>query len=263
MDTYKRAIILVLLSLVIAGCKKEQLEEIDNTTNNATKAAAFNVRLGLGYLQHGDMQRAKRKLVTAMKQNPNSPDVNDAMAYFLESTKQFSQAENYYKKAMKLAPGNGAQLNNYGAFLCRQGKYKQAESYFISATNDQSYINSAGAYENAGICALMIPDIKHAKNYFIKAIAQDPKRPKSLFELAKIEIKQKNGKAAVNYIKQYEMFFPQTGQLVAMAREAYVLSGRQDIAVEYVDKMKKNYPDEYKKWLASTKHHDKQHSRVS
>ena len=262
-DIYMRTLVILTLSLVLFGCKTQEPEAVENKENNMAKAASFNVRLGLGYLQAGDMQRAKRKLVMAMKQNPESPDVNDAMAYYLETTQQFQEAEKYYEKAMRLAPGKGAQLNNYGAFLCRRGKYRQAEKFFINATKDPAYINTAAAFENAGLCALAMPDIKMAKSYLIKALAQDPKRPKSLIELAQIEIKQKNGKKAVNYIKQYEMFFPQTGQTVALARQAYALAGQQEIAVEYVTKMRKEYPAEYKKWLASTKNHDKNNTRIS
>jgi type IV pilus assembly protein PilF len=51
-------------------------------------------------------------------------------------------------------------------------------------------MNTAGAYENAGLCAAAIPDYSKAKTYFIKALKQDPQRKQARFELARIEIKQ-------------------------------------------------------------------------
>ena len=113
--------------------------------------------MGLGYLKQGDRPRAKKKLLTALEQEPTSPDVNSAIAYYFEQTKELKQAEKYYLKALSLAGNSGAQLNNYGTFLCRQGDYKKAENYFLKAVKDVQYVNTAGAYENAGLCALSDP----------------------------------------------------------------------------------------------------------
>lgn len=154
-------------------------------------AAIYNTQLGLAYLKQEDRIRAKRKLLTALDLAPNSADVNAAMAYFLEKTGNLKEARNFYKKALSLAPKNGAQLNNYGSYLCRQGKYKEAENYFLNAVQDVNYVNTAGAYENAGLCAAALPDYKKAKKYFKKAIEHDPNRKQSVYELAKIELKQK------------------------------------------------------------------------
>ena len=57
-----------------------------------SKAASYNIQLGLGYLKQGDRPRAKKKLLTALKQEPNSADANAAMAYYFEQTSELEQA---------------------------------------------------------------------------------------------------------------------------------------------------------------------------
>lgn len=167
------------------------------------QAANANVQLGLAYLQSGDMQRAKQKLLLAEQQAPASTESQGAMGYFLESTGNFSQAEAYYRKALTLNPTSGAAQNNYGTFLCRRGRYAESDQHFLLALQDPSYINTAQVYENAGLCAMQVPDINKAGAYFTQAITQDPKRAMSWLELGRISYQQKNYPQAQQYLEQY------------------------------------------------------------
>jgi type IV pilus assembly protein PilF len=197
---------------VLAGCAKDtsmsntvaDVDEVAAQKKNA-KAAKINTQLGMGYLKQGNTSRAKQKLLMAQEQAPRSPDVAGALGYYFETTGEMNQAQRYYLRALNLAPGKGAQLNNYGAFLCRQAKYSEAEKYFIRATKDINYVNSAGAVENAGICALAIPNLALAKQYFEQAIAQDPQRFNSYYELGKMMLEAKQYKDSLKWIERYEL----------------------------------------------------------
>lgn len=200
---------LCLLNLI--SCASDTAKQA--TTENLT-AATYNVQLGLGYLQEKDMPRAKQKLLLALKQAPKWPVAYDAMAYYLDSTGEIKQAESYYRQALRLDPNSGASLNNYGTFLCKQKKYDEAVSYFLKAANQINYLNTAEAYENAGLCALKAPNSKLAYQYFDKAIQQDPNRTVSLFELAKLSYSNAHYDEALKYIKKYhELASPNASSL--------------------------------------------------
>ncbi|WP_272946910.1 type IV pilus biogenesis/stability protein PilW [Legionella londiniensis] len=201
--------------------------------HNLNEAASFNTRLGLAYLKQGDRPRAKRKLLIALEQAPDSPNVNAAMAYFLEKTGVLDKAQVYYQKAMSLAPNNGAQLNNYGAFLCRQGQYKQAENYFLRAVKDVQYENTAAAYENAGLCALAIPDTAKAAFYFNKALEQDPSRKQSLYELVKLEANRNHLNEALNLLRQYPALSLRDSRLLSLAADIAHRAGDKDLEANY------------------------------
>lgn len=138
------------------------------------KASVYNMQLGLAYLKQGNRQRAKQKLLTALSQNPYSAYANEALGYYFEQTQETQLAEQYYRQALELAPNSGAILNNYGDFLCHQKKYAEANEYFLKAANDTHYINTALAYENAGLCALSAHKPAEARKYFKIALEQDP-----------------------------------------------------------------------------------------
>lgn len=167
------------------------------------KASQINVQLGMGYLRTKQNQRAKEKLLLALKQDPKSPVANDAMAYFQEVTGNYAQAENYYKNAIDLASSKGAPLNNYGTFLCRQGKYQESEKYFMQAVEDHNYIDTADAYENAGLCAMEGKDFAKAEKYLQKALEQQPNRPTAHIELSRINYRNKNYSKAQTYLNAF------------------------------------------------------------
>ncbi|MBS0358404.1 MAG: type IV pilus biogenesis/stability protein PilW [Proteobacteria bacterium] len=170
---------LLILGLAI-GCSAHLPEK------NPT-AALTNVQLGLAYLEQGNVQRSKNKLLLALEQNSRSSVAWGAMGYYLETTGHLEMAETYYKKAIQLSPKSGPALNNYGAFLCRKGDYQAAEQYFMMALKDVTYTKFAEVYENAALCALEAKEYSKAKQYFSKALIEDPNRITALMELRKIE----------------------------------------------------------------------------
>lgn len=205
---------------------------------NLGKAASYNVQLGLGYLKQGDRPRAKKKLLTALEQEPKSPDVNSALAYFFEQTSEPEKAEKYYLKALSFAANGGAQLNNYGAYLCRKGDYIKAEHYFLKAVNDMKYVNTAAAFENAGLCALSAAKKDKAKLYLTKALNQDPSRKVAFYELVKLEAKEGRDKEAYTLIQRHPDLVLSDRMLLSLGKEIAEKAGQHDVAVAYENNIK-------------------------
>ena len=236
--------LLILTAILLQSCQHNDFkeEEVSNPKTNLSKAATYNVQLGLGYLKQGDRPRAKRKLLTAIKQAPNSPDVNSAMAYYFEQSNEMEKAKKYYLKAIDLSSSSGAQLNNYGTFLCRIGDYTHAEPYFLKAVKDEQYIHTSGAYENAGLCALEVPDVAKAKQYFTLALNHDPSRRESLLELVKLAQKKGNAAEALLLFKEHPDLVLNDKMLLAMAKEMASKEGKMDLALAYENKLKEMEP---------------------
>lgn len=197
----------MLITLAIAGCSSSNTptdtQQPIVSKANKLAAAKTNVQLGFYYIQQGNYQRAQAKLLTALKEAPNYPPANSAMGYLLETTGEPDSAKEYYLRAIKLDPNDGGMHNNYGTFLCRHKHYTEALQEFKVATFDKNYINTAGTYENAGLCAQQIPNIKLAQHFFLKAIQRNPALPTSLLALTKINYNSKQYAKANDYLNQY------------------------------------------------------------
>lgn len=175
-------------SLCITACGNTNNQPVDPPPNYK-KTAEINIKLGMAYLARGDMQRSKQKFLLAIDQAPELPEVWYSMAYFLEKTHEIKEADKFYLKAVSIAPTRGDVQNNYGTFLCRTGNYRAAISHFMLAVNNTDYLDTASAAENAGLCALKIPNRHLAKTYFQRALAQDSTRIVSKEELAKLNLR--------------------------------------------------------------------------
>lgn len=187
----KPIMITSVLSLLLTACSTTKTAAEDNVNAKRIATAKINTQLGMAYLERHEVQRAKQKFLLAMNQAPNIPETLYSMAYYLEVTGENNEARTYYLKAISVAPNRGDAHNNYGTFLCRSGEYNAAIEQFITATQDPTYLDTASAYENAGLCASKIPDRKRALAYFKHAVEQDPSRLASINELAKLESSHK------------------------------------------------------------------------
>lgn len=203
----ERIIAILALAGTLSSCATPPSNHADaanKADSQRQQAASYNTQLGLGYLQQGEMERAKTKLNKAMAQGPEIPSVHAAMAYYHEKTGELDLADAEYRKAISLNPRAGEALNNYGAFLCGRGQYQKAIDYFLQAVKDPNYTTTAQAYENAGLCALKMPNQTLAQGYFEKALQQDPSRSAALLEMTQFYFNKENYTLAKTYMDRYK-----------------------------------------------------------
>ncbi len=150
--------------------------------------AESRIALGLGYLENGNMIRAHDNLQQALSHAPQYYRTQLSMAHYYETVGEIDKAESMYKRSLRQHTKNGNVLNNYGTFLCKKGEYEQADKMFTRAIEQPYYYLIPASYENAAFCALKSQHPERAKYYFERAIDHDPHRPKSILQLAKLEI---------------------------------------------------------------------------
>jgi type IV pilus assembly protein PilF len=214
----KKLYCILSLCLCLIGCVTTSTNGSSNDPSADKKMVAVdaNLQLGMQYLQDGNVEIAKQKLLLALQLAPDYPPCWYIMAYYLEVTGNTQKANDYYLHAIHLDPKSGDSQNNYGTFLCHSGKAKESIPYFLAATQDSAYIETSAAYENAGLCALKIPDMNLAKNYFNKAVTTDPNRDRSLVELATINYQQGHYALAKQQVKSVQLLHKSSPELMAL-----------------------------------------------
>lgn len=230
-------ITVLFLMCLLAGCASnvknkdmDSREDAKETKDRVVKTAKINAQLGIAYLERHDLKRAKQKLLLSLQQAPDMPEPWYSMAYFLEATGNKTEAKKYYMKAVEVAPERGDAHNNYGTFLCRMGEYKESIQQFQLAVADPNYLDPAGAYENAGLCARQIPSNQLAVTYFNRAIQQDPSRTMSLLSLAELYIKMNDYKKATEALNIYDVASAPTKQSLHLRDEINKQQSQPQIA---------------------------------
>ncbi len=247
-----------LSTLLISGCSQsaspaaaqkntnEQLkEEPEQFTKkfNPEKAAKLNVELGLAYLDSNQPSRGKLKLQRALELAPYLPDVQAAFGRYYESIGEFEEAEKSYLKAIRMNKTWAVSHNLYGAFLCRQGKYEQANRSFEKALEDKTYPESASVLENAGLCELAAGNKLKARTYFEKAVRQDIHRANSLLELAYMNYEQNNSVVAWQLYNRYLLAANQTPRSLYVGVQLARILKYKDKEASYMLLLKSEFHD--------------------
>ncbi len=188
MKTVQFGTLLLMVQISLAGCVTVNKDGGLVVEADPIAMAESRIALGLGYLKGGSTIRAHDNLQQALTHAPQYYRAQLSMAHYYETVGEEKKAEGMYKRSLRQHPKNGNVLNNYGTFLCKRGQYKKADRIFNKAIEQPYYYLIPASYENAAFCALKSKNKDRAKHYFTRAIEHDPHRPKSILQLAKLEI---------------------------------------------------------------------------
>ncbi|OAN14291.1 type IV pilus biogenesis/stability protein PilW [Photobacterium jeanii] len=210
---------------------------------DSTEAAEARIALGLGYLESGQWQRARQNLEKALALTPRYYRAQNAMAFYYQKVDEGEKAEAMYKQALKDSPKNGDVRNNYGVFLCGEGRYDEAIAAFEHAIKQPYYYLTSASYENAGLCRLKQGENEDAKFYFERALAHDPQRPRSLLQLAQLHIEAKNYKDARVLLFRFNKRYGYKADSLSLLIQLETQSGRLTQAEKYADLLQEQFPD--------------------
>ncbi len=210
---YKIVLIPFLLIAALSGCVS------DSGTRDAdvVKASQLYTELGLAYLKQGDTERAEVRLKKAVALNDRNANAHHYLAEVYNRLGDAEFAEKHYKLSLKLNSQDAMVLNNYGAFLCAEARFDDAEQYFLQAAVVYRYKTPELAYENTALCALRSAKPDKAMEYFRRALSIKPDMPKSLFNMAQVSYNVGDSLKARAFLQRLHAIAPKTKSSLALA----------------------------------------------
>lgn len=106
-----------------------------------------------GLYQRGELAEAQVLAQRALKVEPNSADAHTLLGAIDDARGDPASAGKHFQQAAALAPQNGVYANNFGTWLCTNGRAAESLDWFDRAVADPSYATQAAALANAGNCA--------------------------------------------------------------------------------------------------------------
>ena len=216
----------------------------DDAATKGRMAATDRVALAEQRLRAGQLDEAQIEVKAALKADPKSADAYTLMAMIDEQRGLSSQAGSHYAKAAELAPDRGAQLNNYGAWLCGNGRAAESLAYFDRALVDPAYATPAAAMANAGSCALTAGQTARADRDLRNALALDPASPVALAGMAENEYRAGRYFQARAFSERRLAAAPATQQVLQLASQIEQKLGDTAAAARYVQRMRAEFPEQ-------------------
>lgn len=185
--------VVVVLSVLLSACAGQVAQTADGTTADS---AAYT-RLGMQYIQSGNLAGAKAAFQKAITVAPNDALALNGLALAFQIEGETELANSYFKKAVTYAPESATIHNNYGAFLFAQADYKNACRILAVATQDPFYPRRDTAFENLGRCYLKLGQNDAAKHAFTRVLSLSPNRLSTSVLLADLALKENDLEEAI------------------------------------------------------------------
>ncbi len=201
--------------------------------NNNSEIALTNLQLGIGYMREGQYEKALEKLNRAKQAEPDYAPVYNALGVLYQSMGVFDVAEENFKTAIRLNPGDSSALNNYGLLLCQSQRYEEADDAFMMAANNPLYTTPEFAYNNAGACALEHGQDDLAKSYLVEALNRNSKLGSALLQMSELEYDQGNHNAARKYLERYLELYKHTAKSLWLGIRIEEALGDEDAVSSY------------------------------
>jgi len=198
--------IVLALALSLTACAGKRLEGERQEENlsvekqEAQKRAGIRMQLAIGYYQQGQPKVALEEIRQALLISSSLVDAYSLRALIFMDMGEKQLAEDNFLHALKLSPGNNDIGNNYGWFLCLNGRESQGLVYLEKAIKDPTYAAPGKALNNAGLCSLRMKDAIGAERYFMQGLREEPANPAINANLAKILYERGEYKQARFYI---------------------------------------------------------------
>lgn len=193
-------------------------------------------------LRAGQLDQAESEARLAVKSDPGSAGAYTVLGLIEDRRGNAATAGTHYAKAAELAPGQGAMLNNYGAWLCGNGRAAESLAWFDKALADPAYRESAGAMANAGACALRAGQTARVEQDLRAALQAEPENPVALAAMAEYRYGTGNYFDARAFSQRRLAAAPATPATLQLASQIEDKLGDKVASARYVQRLRSEFP---------------------
>ncbi len=203
-----RSCVLSLLTLAaLAGCASGSPGVRTGTSSTSDqsenqKRAHIRLQLAVGYYQQHELKVALDEVRKALSAQPDLADAYSMAGLIYMALGETGHADENFRHALQLSPDNPDFSNNYGWFLCQNGRARDSIAYFEKAIDNHSYESPAKALNNAGTCSLKLKQSDQALRYFLRAFQLAPANLATSAALARIYYDRQDYERAHFYINR-------------------------------------------------------------
>lgn len=154
--------------------------------SSARKRAEARLELAVNYYSRRQYQVALEELNNAAQADPTFPAIYNARGLVYMDLNDKVQAEDNFQRGLRLAPNDSETSNNYGWFLCQNGRAKESIAYFQNAVKNPLYPTPDVPLRNAGLCSAMGGNLTDALDFLQRSFRVNPANPVTMYNLADV-----------------------------------------------------------------------------
>ncbi|KGM57643.1 hypothetical protein N799_00155 [Lysobacter arseniciresistens ZS79] len=246
----------MLVVLVAAGCSRltfikpdlgrgdfeRTAPELDIQTDPRHDGARISLQQAQAAFSAGRLEEAARFAEQSIEQNPDSAAAHTLRAVVADHRGEIERAGEHYRRAVELAPHQGGMFNNYGTWLCANGRAEESLGWFQRALADPNYPRRSTAMANAGACAIDAGRAEQGAKLLEAALEQDPVNPVALSAMARYEFNAGRAFQARAFSQRRLAAAPADAASLLLASQIETKLGDKEAADRYVQRLRAEFP---------------------
>lgn len=211
--------------------------DVSGRRGHATEDPYILLASATDHYQRGEYDDAERLLQQALKLPGGAGDANTLLAMIADARGQSERAGKYYEAATHATPETGAYANNYGNWLCKNGRAADSLAWFERALGNPAYRTPVVALSNAGECARKVGDPARAERYWRAALGMDPNALAALAGMAALEFERGRHLEARAFLERWLALAPNDADGLRLAATNEQKLGDNAAASRYLSRL--------------------------
>ena len=229
---------LSLLLVVMAGCSTPA----ENT--QALKSAKVHTELAGLYYQRAQLGVAMDEITQALQADPDYAPAYSVRGLVHMALHEDKEAEEDFKRSLRLDNADSDTHNNYGWFLCQRGREKESVPQFMAALKNPMYTTPGLAYLNAGTCSRKMGNNKDAEEFLQNALVVQPGLTQAMFALADLKFAEGDYFAARKYFSDFSQKSDKlTAEQLWLGVRINRKTGDRNSEASFATQLRNRYPD--------------------
>lgn len=208
----------------------------------ARKRASIRLQLASSYYQQRQFAVALQEVKQALAIDSELAAAYGLLGLIYMDLDDRAQAEANFTRALQLQPENPEIGNNYGWFLCRTGRERQAIEHFQRAAANRLYATPGVALQNAGVCLMQLRDFKGAEPFLRRSFESDAGNPMIKFQLARLYLATRQLERANFYFSLLERDVDQSAETLWLGLRIARAQGDVRGERQYAEQLLRRFP---------------------
>lgn len=178
----------IVLVASLAACTTQYVGDSRPPPEPADPArrAQARIELASSYFERGQNEVALEEVKLALAVSPSFAPAWSLRALIHAAVGELPQAEEAFQRAIQLDARDGTTLQNYGWYLCQQGRYPQAHAQFDAALRLPTYREPLRTLLAQGVCYAREQRFDQAEQSLTRAYEMDAGNPVVGYNLADV-----------------------------------------------------------------------------
>ncbi len=240
----KLGFVLVLI-FALTACQQGGVREDDlgGSGDDASGGADIYIKLAVAYMGAGEYGLALEKIKKGVALAPNNGNAHYVLASIYQRLGETKFAREHFLRALKIQPRDPDTRNAYGAFLCEQQNFEEADEQYLMALENPLYRTPEVALTNAGICAERSGNKAKAEDYYRRALQRNNRLPLALMKMAQLTYDAGEPLSTRAYLQRFHQVVGHTPASLLLAIKTERTLGDKNAAASYSMLLRGKFPD--------------------